>query len=160
MRRSRAFQFAIVLALAPLASATAEVYRWTDEAGKLHFTSHLHEVPERYLAQEEGAAKAPAGNLNIVEGSGQGAAAPARASSPFREKAHEPAPDAEDVPDLRQRTANAEPDAAPKRRYETNCNSRRENCRRYQTQEFKDWKNGQLPESLNGETDETGETGD
>lgn len=39
--------------------AVAEIYRWTDEQGRMHFSQSLNQVPPRYRAQAEAAAKTP-----------------------------------------------------------------------------------------------------
>ncbi len=48
----------LALLLAPLAAA-AEVYQWTDEQGRIHFTQHLSQVPARHRSQAELRALAP-----------------------------------------------------------------------------------------------------
>jgi len=48
----------LVLALAPLA-AGAEIYQWTDEQGRVHFTQDLSQVPARHRSQAELRALAP-----------------------------------------------------------------------------------------------------
>jgi hypothetical protein len=126
-------------------SAAADVYRWTDDAGKLHFTSNLDDVPPRYRQQASGEGRGSTGNVNIVGGAGPGSAAAPRNPRPFSTHADDPAPATEELPDVEQRRAGSGADAAPERRYETKCNARGDDCRRYQTQEFKDWKNRQLP---------------
>ena len=45
-----------VLALAAAPSA-AEIYRWTDENGRVHFTQDLSKVPARHRAAAEDAAQ-------------------------------------------------------------------------------------------------------
>ncbi len=47
----RHWVIALLIALAHAGSASAEVYRWTDEHGKLHFTQTLQQVPSRYREQ-------------------------------------------------------------------------------------------------------------
>jgi clan AA aspartic protease (TIGR02281 family) len=49
---------ALLLALAPLA-AGAEIYQWTDEQGRVHFTQDLTQVPARHRSQAELRAHAP-----------------------------------------------------------------------------------------------------
>lgn len=58
MRHAGAVLSAIVVAGA--APAAAEIYRWTDENGKLHFTQSLEQVPPRHRAAAKAGAAAPA----------------------------------------------------------------------------------------------------
>ncbi len=58
--------------------AQAEIYRWTDGQGKVHFTSDLSKVPARYRGQS--AAGVPKRTINIINQS-QPAAAPKPATS-------------------------------------------------------------------------------
>jgi len=53
------FQLLLLLALAP-GLARAEIYRWTDAEGRMHFTQNLGQVPPQYRAEAEARAKAPA----------------------------------------------------------------------------------------------------
>ncbi|HEY8154528.1 MAG TPA: TIGR02281 family clan AA aspartic protease [Myxococcota bacterium] len=48
----------LALLLAPL-SAAAEIYQWTDEQGRIHFTQDLSQVPARHRSQAELRAMAP-----------------------------------------------------------------------------------------------------
>jgi len=48
----------LLLALAPLA-AGAEIYQWTDEQGRVHYTQDLSQVPARQRSQAELRARAP-----------------------------------------------------------------------------------------------------
>ena len=48
----------LLLALAPLAAA-AEIYQWTDEQGRVHYTQDLDQVPARHRSQAELRALAP-----------------------------------------------------------------------------------------------------
>jgi clan AA aspartic protease (TIGR02281 family) len=50
-----------LLAAAVGPPAGAEIYKWTDESGRVHFTQDLNTVPGRHRAQAERAAKAPRG---------------------------------------------------------------------------------------------------
>ena len=78
----------LALALAPLAAA-AEIYQWTDEQGRIHFTQDLSQVPARHRSQAELRAMAPpeAGRLQTY--SKPAAPAPGlsagRAGAPGRE---------------------------------------------------------------------------
>lgn len=49
----------LALWLVPAAASQAEVYRWTDAGGRLHFTTEIHEVPaeQRAAAEKDAAAK-------------------------------------------------------------------------------------------------------
>lgn len=71
----------LVLAFAPLAAA-AEIYQWTDEQGRIHFTQDLSQVPARHRSQAELRAMAPpeAGRLQTYSQP----AAPAPAGSATR----------------------------------------------------------------------------
>lgn len=51
------------LALAP--AVGAEIYKWTDESGRVHFTQDLNQVPGRHRAAAEARAKAPKGRDRI-----------------------------------------------------------------------------------------------
>lgn len=48
-RRARTGAVAVLLALG--SPALAEIYRWTDDSGSVHFSDSLHGVPERYRKQ-------------------------------------------------------------------------------------------------------------
>jgi clan AA aspartic protease (TIGR02281 family) len=53
----------VLLAAGP---ATAEVYRWTDASGRVHFTQDLGQVPARYRKQaKQGASGASAGSSRV-----------------------------------------------------------------------------------------------
>jgi len=86
VRRSAA---PILASLALLAApAAAEIYRWTDAEGRVHFTQDLSQVPpaQRAAAAEQGAGTG-AGRLQTFEGPEGAAAPPAAAaadSSPAR----------------------------------------------------------------------------
>jgi clan AA aspartic protease (TIGR02281 family) len=56
--RLLALQVFLLLALAP-GFARAEIYRWTDAQGQMHFTQNLSQVPPQYRAEAEARAKAP-----------------------------------------------------------------------------------------------------
>lgn len=58
LRLARWLWLALVLALGPLAAA-AEIYQWTDEQGRIHFTQDLNQVPARHRSQAELRAMAP-----------------------------------------------------------------------------------------------------
>jgi aspartyl protease family protein len=65
--------------------AGAEIYRWTDEQGRVHFTQDLGQVPPRYRKQAETGAKSSSGSSRVQTYSGGASAAtrtpPARAAS-------------------------------------------------------------------------------
>jgi len=71
----------LALSFAPLAAA-AEIYQWTDEQGRIHFTQDLNQVPARHRSQAELRAMAPheAGRLQTYSQP----AAPAPASAATR----------------------------------------------------------------------------
>ena len=56
--RRRAACFLAWLACLPAAAALAEIYRWTDADGRVHFTQDLSQVPPRQRATAAGAARA------------------------------------------------------------------------------------------------------
>jgi aspartyl protease family protein len=56
--RRRARSLVAVLALLP-AGAEAEVYRWTDASGRIHFTEDLSRVPDAHRAEAASRARAP-----------------------------------------------------------------------------------------------------
>lgn len=67
-RRSRGIGGLLAIGLASwfLADAAlAEIYRWVDEAGRVHFTADLHQVPVAQRRAAESAAKAPAGRSPV-----------------------------------------------------------------------------------------------
>ncbi len=47
------------------APASAEIYRWVDESGKMHFTQDLGQVPPRYRTLSKAAAEAPKGRSPV-----------------------------------------------------------------------------------------------
>jgi clan AA aspartic protease (TIGR02281 family) len=51
------FQVLVLLAMLP-SLAGAEIYRWTDAQGRMHFTQNLGQVPPQYRAEAEARAKA------------------------------------------------------------------------------------------------------
>jgi len=59
--RARVAGFLALGLMGWVAGADAEIYRWTDESGRMHFTQDLAQVPPRLrAAAEAGAKKAPA----------------------------------------------------------------------------------------------------
>ena len=67
-RRRPAGAALLALGLALASRSPAEVYRWTDAAGRLHFTGDLNEVPaEQRAAARARAASPPAGRLQTYE---------------------------------------------------------------------------------------------
>jgi clan AA aspartic protease (TIGR02281 family) len=67
LRRAWPCLLAATLALAP-ALARAEIYRWTDAEGRVHFTEDLSRVPpEQRGAAREGAAAPPSGRVQTFE---------------------------------------------------------------------------------------------
>lgn len=68
MRERRARRLGLGLALVLLGTAAvsdAEIYRWVDEAGRVHFTEDLRQVPPAQRGAAESAAKAPAGDSPV-----------------------------------------------------------------------------------------------
>ena len=57
MRTALGLGFALLLALPSWSSA--EIYRWTDAEGRVHFTQDLSQVPPDHRAQAEESAAAP-----------------------------------------------------------------------------------------------------
>jgi clan AA aspartic protease (TIGR02281 family) len=55
----------IVLALAAPPGARAEIYRWVDASGQVHFTEDLRQVPPAQRRAAESAAKAPGGDSPV-----------------------------------------------------------------------------------------------
>jgi len=72
---------ALSLALGGVASeARAEIYRWTDEKGQLHFSQDLDRMPARYRAQAEAEARGGRGGREIQRyRAAPAAASPSRA---------------------------------------------------------------------------------
>lgn len=79
----------ILLLAAPSA---AEIYRWTDDSGRVHFTQDLGQVPPRYRKQAETGAKSPSRTSRVQTYSGgastQQPALPARAAGADGEKTY------------------------------------------------------------------------
>jgi clan AA aspartic protease (TIGR02281 family) len=67
------------------APSVAEIYRWTDENGRVYFTQDLGQVPARYRKRAETGAKSSGGSSRVQTYSGgsstAGRAPPARAAS-------------------------------------------------------------------------------
>ncbi|HZO07735.1 MAG TPA: TIGR02281 family clan AA aspartic protease [Myxococcota bacterium] len=84
MRRSAAPILASLVLLA--APAGAEIYRWTDAEGRVHFTQDLSQVPPAQRAAAEQGDGTGAGRLQTFEGRADAPAPPAAAadSSPAR----------------------------------------------------------------------------
>ena len=76
---TRGLCLAIVLAVLSTADvATAEIYRWTDGAGRLHFSQDLGKVPVDKRAQAQSdAAKPRRDSLQVYRSSGTANRAPA-----------------------------------------------------------------------------------
>jgi clan AA aspartic protease (TIGR02281 family) len=65
----RRWRVAIVMVLFVLVSsglAAAEIYKWKDDAGRLHFAQDLNQVPARYRARAKGEA-IEEGSRNIIQ---------------------------------------------------------------------------------------------
>ena len=65
----------LALLLAPLAAA-AEIYQWTDEQGRVHYTQSLSQVPARHRSQAELRALAPQGPARLQTYNSPAAPAP------------------------------------------------------------------------------------
>jgi len=50
---------ALVLGASCLHTAAAEVYKWTDESGQIHFAQDLSQVPPRYREAAANPERAP-----------------------------------------------------------------------------------------------------
>ncbi len=68
----------ILILLLPVSTAFAELYKWKDEGGKLHFTDNIQNVPEEY---RKGSNYKTRGTLNITSGRNKGK----RRFAPIRE---------------------------------------------------------------------------
>jgi clan AA aspartic protease (TIGR02281 family) len=69
----------LAMAVAPLATA-GEIYQWTDEQGRIHFTQDLNQVPARHRSQAELRAMAPREAERLQTYSQPAAPAPALAA--------------------------------------------------------------------------------
>ncbi len=70
---------ALALTLAvPAGPAGAEIYRWTDENGRVHFTQSLNEVPRKYRRQAEDNAARSAASRSRVQTYSSKSKTPAR----------------------------------------------------------------------------------
>jgi clan AA aspartic protease (TIGR02281 family) len=65
--------------------ATAEIYRWVDESGKMHFTQDLGQVPGRYRSSSKAAAEAPKGRSPVQHYTPRSSPALIDAGGPSRE---------------------------------------------------------------------------
>jgi clan AA aspartic protease (TIGR02281 family) len=79
--------FACLLACLAAAPVAAQIYRWTDEEGRLHATSDPSRVPARHRARAEADAAAPPGQdrLQRIEGPERPAGRAARRPRPGRD---------------------------------------------------------------------------
>jgi len=68
-----------LLLLAPSPPALADIYRWVDESGGLHFTDDLSSIPEKHRGRVQDILKAPppAGKPGLSTIGGSGPASPA-----------------------------------------------------------------------------------
>jgi aspartyl protease family protein len=73
----------LAMAVVPLA-ASAEIYQWTDEQGRIHFTQDLNQVPARHRSQAELRAMAPREAERLQTYSQPAAPAPASPAAPAR----------------------------------------------------------------------------
>jgi clan AA aspartic protease (TIGR02281 family) len=72
----------LVAALLAAAPAAAEIYRWTDADGRVHFTQDLSQVPAPYRSQAEQGAKQPDASSRVQTFSRGSPAAPAAPAPP------------------------------------------------------------------------------
>jgi hypothetical protein len=64
-RRSLAYCLALVTSIA-VTPAAAELYRWVDEKGELHFTSNLNQVPPAYRDRTTAPREDERSTLNVA----------------------------------------------------------------------------------------------
>lgn len=76
-----------VLLFSGAGSASAEVYRWVDGAGRVHFTSDLHQVPEAFREAAQASAQAPSEARGTLQRLGSGAPEAPPAAAPARRSA-------------------------------------------------------------------------
>ena len=86
--RIRSHSIALGTALALLAgSAEAEIYRWTDAQGRVHFTQRIDQVPPEHRAAARSKAKQKGPAIQTYEGPASAASQPVRRA---RRRANEP----------------------------------------------------------------------
>jgi hypothetical protein len=130
----------LLLAAAP---ASSELYRWTDENGRMHFTSDKNKVPARYRYQSEEPTGSGKSTINRVESQGQGQLE--RQRPPQRTRSRSAAPSRSQP--ARRMDAFAEkpaPAAKPSpKKYNRDCDGNRARCRSRVNPEWKRWKKDQ-----------------
>ena len=129
-----AFVFCVFLAH----PAASEIYRWTDAQGRLHFTSDLGQVPERYTSQSAISEPNKSSVSILRDGSTPNSDERARAVK-------------ERVDDLRRQQKRAAAQKKPARatpkpdpepiKYEYGCRKRTKNgrCQRFRTAAWDAW---------------------
>lgn len=85
MSRARTAAAVILVVLLGASVAGAEIYRWTDSSGRMHFTHDLSQVPPGQRKQAEAAASAPKGPNPIQTYQAPARVAPRRARAAKRE---------------------------------------------------------------------------
>lgn len=66
------------------ATSAAEIYRWTDSNGQLHFAQSLNQVPANYRKQAKEKAAKPLGSLQTYDSTASGAASLGSSRSVFK----------------------------------------------------------------------------
>ena len=116
--------------------AAAEIYRWTDANGDVHFSSNPADVPP---AQRGAGAWTPKREV-IGADTPPAAPAPRYRPSPAANSKPRSALGVPKIHDPRKPAAGPEKPLTTNQKYEMKCNDRGTSCRRVQTQEFRDWK--------------------
>ena len=81
----------VACALLPAQGVSAEVYRWTDDEGRLHFTERIERVPrEHRAAARKRASRASTAPLQTYSGAAPAARAPARGLSRYDQEVRVP----------------------------------------------------------------------
>jgi hypothetical protein len=127
----------LLLAAAP---ASSEVYRWTDENGRMHFTSDKSKVPARYRYLADQSTGSGKSTINRVESQGQGQWERQRPSPRARSRSATPSGSRP----ARRMDAFAEkpvPAAKPSpKKYNRDCTNNRARCRSWVNPDWKRWK--------------------
>lgn len=121
------------------APVSAELDRWTDEDGRIHFTSDRDKVPARYRAQADQPTGGGKSTINRVESPGRSQGSWERAMPTPR-----PRSTTAGSPPARRMDAFAEkpvPKAKPSpQKYTRDCTGNRARCRSWVNPEWKRWK--------------------
>ena len=132
---------ALLIGAAGLHTAAAEVYKWTDESGQVHFTQDLFQVPPRYRAAAANPEREADSKVNFVveeKSGGDGGQRSRKLRYIILKGRHSPtrAGGASNAP----KSTPPQADPEPIHRYDRRCNWRGTKCRRIQTREFREWK--------------------